>query len=135
MAKKKATRQTKSALHRHIRKILVDTSKAWKGEENTPYLTAYQILALLPPGVRARLIRQHGAGGKGSRDPNSAPKRVALTCEAVTSDVVYFRTDSVKITIDSTDVEPGGKSCGLYRLREPRKRQVPRRKKSSVGTP
>ena len=135
MAKKKAKRQTRSALHRNIRKVLVDTSKAWKGSEETPYLTAYQILELLPPRVRARLIQQYGLGGKGSRDGYSAPNRVAHACEPITSDVVYLRTDSVTITIDGVAVEPGGASCGLFRLKDPRKRRVPRRKKANLGTP
>jgi hypothetical protein len=136
MAKKKAKRRTPPALHRHIRKILIDTSKAAKKRKKpTPYLTAYQILELLPPGARDRLIRLHGLGGMNSGLDNPATLQVALASEVVTNDVVYFRTDRVTIEIQTTQVTPSGPTCGLYRLIHGEPPLPSRRRKSSVGTP
>jgi len=115
------TQQQRATLARHIRKVLKDACK--NPQEKHVYLSAYQILALLPPRVRDRLIRDHGLGGKGSEDDHGAPWLVSNVAQTVTKDVVYLDTRKTQFEIQEGPVEPAGSYCGLFRLVPTTRRQ------------
>lgn len=89
---------------------------------NNIFMTAYQILAELPPSVRKRLIRDYGQGGKGSGNIPAATKVVSEAAEVVANvEIVYMDTRCMWFVIPTTTgknwVKPSGqKYCALFRL-------------------
>lgn len=85
------------------------------------YLTAYQILELLPLATRDRLINERGNPGLGG-GKYYGPTNVVSDAAEMLSDIVeivFLDTTSLNITWgDGTDITPSNKTMGLYRLKE-----------------
>lgn len=112
MAKKKA-KSANSLVANHVKKVL---KKHGENSEKNSYLTAYQILEELPKGVRDRLIKKHGRGGKGSGFHNGAPKVIARAAMTVTNEVVYLDTTNTTFSLQGKPLPPSPIECGLFRI-------------------
>ncbi len=117
----KLTQRQRATLAKHIRKVLKDACK--NPQNKHVYLSAYQILDLLPTGVRNRLIRDHGLGGKGSEADHGATWLVSSVARTVTKDVVYVDTRRTEFEVQKSPVPPAGTYCGLFRLIPSTRRQ------------
>jgi hypothetical protein len=87
MAKKKTitTRSASQRVAAHVKEVL---KKNADFASTNCYMTAYQILQLLPQKVRDRLIKKHGLGGKGASVEYAATEVIAKAAKAVTNDIV-----------------------------------------------
>lgn len=117
----KLTQQQRATLAKHIRKVLKDACK--NPQDKHVYLSAYQILDLLPKGVRDRLIRVHELGGKGCEADHTATWLVSSVAQTVTKDVVYLDTRRTQFEVQKSPVTPAGTYCGLFRLLPSTRRQ------------
>jgi hypothetical protein len=99
-----------------VRQVLLSAAR---GKGTTPnFLTAYQILARLPAGVRARLVAERGRGGRGEGTHFAATGVVMHALRSMDDvDVVYLDTGGLQLLIDGEPVEAGNRVCGLYRVR------------------
>lgn len=98
------------------------------------FLSAYQILDLLPKQTKQRLIRAYGLGGKDNKAGNgsrmAAPSVVmkALLMLRPDVEICLFESKKVVFTIDGQPVEPSPPSCHVYRLkaqvRRPRRQAI-----------
>jgi hypothetical protein len=98
-----------------VREVLANANKG-KGTD-CQYLTAYQILALLPQHVRATLIAQRGLPGQGAGVHYSAASLVSDAAEKVAGvEKAYLDSRHVHFQIDGSTVAAGYSVSGLYRL-------------------
>lgn len=117
MAKKKAAKVAKSPaekLRPHVKRVLLQAAKNPK----KPYLTAFQILDLLPPTVRDRLIQEQGsAGGEKAHVRYAASSVIKNAALSVTWDFVHLGTHGVEFTVNGQKLEPSDKNqVAAYRL-------------------
>lgn len=122
MAKKKAVKSAKSPaekLRPHVKKVLLEAAKNPK----KPYLTAFQILDLLPPKVRDGLIQDQGsAGGNKAFVRYAASSVIKNAARSVTKDIVHLGTHGVEFTVNGQKLEPSDKDqIAAYRLLPVRK--------------
>ena len=81
------------------------------------YLTAYQILEQLPQQIKDRLITERGTPGMGAGKHYAAASVVSDAAEKIPGiEIVFLETSSIKIMLNETDIAPGNKYVGLYRL-------------------
>lgn len=102
------------------RSVLAALKKAQKRHPGKHvYLTAYQILDLLPERLKKQLIEEYGIGGAGSGE-YGAPKMVMKTALALQPKVefAYLETKKKKVTftVNREPVHPSGEWCGIYRI-------------------
>lgn len=98
-----------------VRKVL-EHAKSGKGTERH-YLTAYQILAALPPQIRDAVIQQRGLPGVGAGVHYSAASLVSDTAEQVPGvEKAYIDSRHMSFQIDHRAVAAGYGVSGLYRL-------------------
>jgi hypothetical protein len=83
-----------------------------------PYLTAYQILAQLPPVTQRSLRRQYGTGGKGSGNEFPDVTPVSKAADVVVGrGVVWLQTRGLLFgKPNGVGQEAGARVCRLYRL-------------------
>jgi hypothetical protein len=81
------------------------------------YLTAYQILEQLPQQIKDQLINERSTPGMGAGKHYSAASVVSDAAEKVTGiEIVFLETSSIKIMLNESEIAPGNKYVGLYRL-------------------
>jgi hypothetical protein len=88
------------------------------GDRGRSYLTAYQILEQLPQPIRDRILAERGTPGLGSGNYYAAANVVSDAAEMISGiQIVFLETSSIKIILNNgTDITPGNKNVGLYRL-------------------
>jgi hypothetical protein len=88
------------------------------GGRGRSYLTAYQILEQLQQHTRDRLLAERGTPGLGSGNYYAAANVVSDAAEMISGiEIVFLETKSLKIILNNgTDITPGNKNVGLYRL-------------------
>lgn len=124
---KKAAKTVSQMIARHVKKVLTEAARS----PDRPYLTAYQILQLLPPKVRDELIDAFGRGGdKAYTHHYAATQAVKDAARSAANDIAYLKTDGLEITIAGKPIPPSGKTCALYR----RLRVSPKKKSSTRPT-
>ncbi|HPL62886.1 MAG TPA: hypothetical protein PK587_03875 [Syntrophales bacterium] len=103
--------------------IMVDVESVLRAVQVDPkgrgraYLTAYQILEQLPQPMKDQLIRERGTPGMGAGRPYAAASVVSDAAEKIPGiEIVFLETSSIKILLNETDITPGNKYVGLYRL-------------------
>jgi len=103
--------------------IQVEVENVLRGVQDIPngrgraYLTAYQILDQLPQQIKERLIAERGAPGLGAGQHYSAASVVSDAAEKISGiEIVFLETSSIKIIVNESDITPGNKYVGLYRL-------------------
>jgi len=91
------------------------------GDYGRPFLTAYQILQLLPDELRSRLISEYCRPGKGGGKPFSAATAVAKAAELLKKrglvEISMLNTNGIELHADDGPIEAGSPTIGLYRLR------------------
>lgn len=82
------------------------------------YLTAYQILELLPQPIKDQIIAERGTPGLKSGNHYAAANVVSDAAEMLHGiDIAFLDTSSLKIILNNGhDITPGNKNVGLYRL-------------------
>ncbi|WP_437202073.1 hypothetical protein [Planctomicrobium sp. SH664] len=114
MAKKKAATTRSQKLRPHVKKILSEAAKHPK----RPFLTAFQILDLLGPKVRQKLIQETGSpGGDKAHVRRAASMDIKDAARSVATEVVHMSTSGVEFTIDGQKLPPSSKeTIALYRI-------------------
>ncbi|NOY93996.1 MAG: hypothetical protein GXP55_22670 [Deltaproteobacteria bacterium] len=94
---------------------------AKKGKGDGPrMLTAYQVLHLLPPPLRARLIVERGIPGKGAGQHSSAASLIAHALVRVGCiECDYLDTRGLRFMVGEDEVEGGYELAKLYRYDGP----------------
>ncbi|HVJ83346.1 MAG TPA: hypothetical protein VNC50_19935 [Planctomycetia bacterium] len=97
-----------------VREVLLSAADA--GKYGRAFLTAYQILELLPPATRDRLIAERGIGGSGGGS-FTAPSVVSQAAE-MQSEIEMAALDVRGMTarVASNAVTPGAGIVAAYRL-------------------
>ena len=88
---------------------------------NKSYLTAYQILGLLPDGMRDDLIRELGRPGEGSGKYYAAASAVSQAARNLPGiEIEFIDTSSLFINLtfcgEDMQIKPSAQVVGLYRL-------------------
>lgn len=88
------------------------------GKGNSPYyLTAFQILERLPPGIRDRLIAERTRGGANAGTIFAAPSVVSKAARLILGvQIEYMDCVGISVLIAGQDINPSYEVCGLYRL-------------------
>lgn len=101
-----------------VRNILenIPDNSGWPGRS---YVTAYQILERLSPATRDRLISERGKPGLHSGNYYAAASVVSDAAEMIPGiEIAFLETSFISVTLkDGTDITPGNKNVGLYRMR------------------
>lgn len=120
------------AIRDGVRKVLFNAHHPARNDE-TLFLTAYQILSLLKPVKRRdQLIRQHDFGGRGTGHRHAAAGVVSDAAQSLAPDVEICQLYSKKLTLkfDKKVVKPGA-HCAIYRWRPVRSKLSPADKQTS----
>lgn len=105
-----------SNIQAKVESVLRDVQIDPKGRGRA-YLTAYQILDQLPQPIKDQLIAERCAPGLGAGKHYSAASVVSDAAEKIPGvEIVFLETSSIKIIVNGTDITPGNKYVGLYRL-------------------
>lgn len=82
------------------------------------YLTAYQILELLPSTTRDRLVAERGTPGLGSGKYYAAASVVADAAGMISDiEIALLETSNLSVKLKGgVEINPGSKDVGLYRL-------------------
>jgi hypothetical protein len=98
-----------------VETVLRNANKG-KGD-STCWLTAYQILHRLPPGLRDRIINERLIGGAGTGVNYAAPSVVSDAAEMVPGVYIdYLDCENLIVSIDGIQRTPGYPVRGLYRI-------------------
>jgi hypothetical protein len=108
-----------------VRRVL--TALRNRHGEDAVFLTAYQILELLPARTKQRLIRERGVGGTGggkrsgeAGSPYAATKVVSDAAKCLPGvEITYLETRTLQLSINGSPVVPSPKRCALFRLTGP----------------
>jgi hypothetical protein len=135
MAKKKAVKSAKNpaeAMRPYVKKVLLKAAKNPK----KPYLTAFQILDLLPEEIRDDLIKDQGsAGGENAKVQYAASCVIKNAARSVANDIVHLGTHGLEFTVNGKTVEPSDKNqIAAYRLLPIKKKAVKKPKLAANKT-
>jgi hypothetical protein len=99
--------------------ILTALGKSKNHQNGRSFVTAYQLLRLLPQKTRQKLNDEYGKSGKGAGQHFSAANFVAKAAASYPKLVEVQRLDTrgMRIEVDGNQVESGTQICGLFRLR------------------
>lgn len=103
-----------SDIMEEVRVVLL-SAHTGKGSERQ-FMSAYQILNLMPVAIRDRLINERSIGGLGTGEHYSAASVVADTAQLLKAEIVYMNTTGTQVNIAGIWITPGYPVCGLYRL-------------------
>lgn len=103
--------------------IVAEVDAVLRGVQEMPnsrgraFLTAYQILDQLPKSTKDRLITERVAPGSGAGEHYSAASVVSDAAEMIFGiEILFLETSSIKIIVNGSDITPGNKYVGLYRI-------------------
>lgn len=90
-------------------------------ENESYFVTAYQVLARLPAAVRERLIQERGMPGAGSGVSYSSASLVSSALKNLARageiEIAYMDCVGVMTKVNGQTIIPGYEVCGLYRRR------------------
>jgi hypothetical protein len=105
------------------RDIVAEVDAVLRGVQEMPnsrgraFLTAYQILDQLHQPTKGRLIAERGAPGSGAGEHYSAASVVSDAAEMISGvEILFLETTSIQIIVNESDITPGNKYVGLYRV-------------------
>lgn len=103
----------------NIEQEIVNVLQTANEQNNTlSYMTAYQIFEELPDAVKNQLLAQYGNSGKNANSYGSSTYIANIAVKSNRIETAYLDCRNIQISINNSNIEPSGNTCGLFRLRQ-----------------